>query len=119
MLAPLRLKRRAEFLRAASKGTKAAMPGVVLQALRHEDATGPARLGFTVTKRVGNSVVRNRVRRRLREAARVVLRRQPLAGVDLVLIGREGTIARPFTDLIADVEHALARALRNRPDAGS
>ena len=110
MTAPLRLKRRAEFLRAAAKGRKAAMPGVVLQALAHGEPASPARLGFTVTKRVGNSVVRNRVRRRLREAARLVLAERPVAGFDLVLIGREGTIARPFTDLLADVERALVRA---------
>ena len=68
------------------------------------------RAGFTVTKRVGNSVVRNRVRRRLREAARLVLAERPIAGFDLVLIGREGTVARPFADLLADVERALVRA---------
>lgn len=114
MQTPLRLKRRADFLRAAAKGTKAAMPGVVLQALKHQDVSGPARLGFTVTKRVGNAVVRNRVRRRLREAVRIVLRTQPVAGIDLVLIGREGTIARPFPDLVTDVERALARATGSR-----
>jgi ribonuclease P protein component len=108
--APLRLKRRAEFLRAAAKGRKAAMPGVVLQALAHDEPASPSRLGFTVTKRVGNSVVRNRVRRRLREAARLVLTARPIDGYDLVLIGREGTVARPFPDLLADVERALDRA---------
>ncbi len=109
MVAP-RLKRRAEFLRAAAKGRKAAMPGVVVQALAHGDPLAPARLGFTVTKRVGNSVVRNRVRRRLREAARLVLSRRPIEGFDLVLIGREGTIGRPFPALLEDVERALVRA---------
>ena len=58
-----------------------------------EDA-GPARLGFTVTKKVGNAVVRNRTRRRLKEAARLVLAERPVAGVDLVLIGRDGTRGR-------------------------
>jgi ribonuclease P protein component len=86
------------------------MQGVVLQALAHDDPATAARIGFTVTKRVGNSVVRNRVRRRLREAARLVLAARPVAGYDLVLIGREGTIKRPFPDLLADVERALERA---------
>ena len=85
------------------------MPGIVLQALAHDDPAGAARLGFTVTKRVGNSVVRNRVRRRLREAARLVLAARPVAGHDLVLIGREGTIGRGFPDLLDDVERALVR----------
>ncbi len=106
--APQRLKRRAEFLRVAAKGRKAPVPGLVLQALAREDA-GPVRVGFTVTRKVGNAVVRNRARRRLREAARQVLAEQPLAGVDLVLIGRDGTLRRPFADLLADFRRTLAR----------
>lgn len=84
------------------------MPGLVLQVRARADE-GPARLGFTVTKKVGNAVVRNRTRRRLKEAARLLLREQPLAGVDLVLIGREGTARRPFPALVDDLRHALAR----------
>lgn len=89
------------------------MPGLVLQAMRRED-DAPARLGFTVTKKVGNAVVRNRTRRRLREAARLLLRDPALAaglaGVDLVLIGREGTRSRPFAALGEDLRRALAKA---------
>jgi ribonuclease P protein component len=107
--APLRLKRRAEFLKVAAKGRKAAVPGLVLQALPRDDEA-PARLGFTVTRKVGNAVVRNRTRRRLREAARLLLREQPVAGVDLVLIGREGTRSRPFRQLLADLSRALDKA---------
>ena len=107
--APSRLKRRAEFVRVAGKGRKAPMPGLVLQALsRGDDA--PARLGFTVTKKVGNAVVRNRTRRRLREAARLLLREHPVRGVDLVLIGRDGTRDRPFPALLDDLRRALERA---------
>jgi ribonuclease P protein component len=108
-----RLKRRAEFLRVAAKGRKAPMPGLVLQALPRDDAA-PARLGFTVTKKVGNAVVRNRARRRLKEAAGIVLRdqagrRQPLRGVDLVLIGRAGTGSRDFRALIDDIGRAMRK----------
>lgn len=110
---PTRLTRRAEFLRVAAKGKKAAMPGLVLQALSREDAA-PARLGFTVTKKVGNAVIRNRARRRLREAARLVLREAPLGGVDLVLIGREGTLTRPFAALQDDLRAALGRTAARR-----
>src|ERR1700710_1489540 len=106
--APMRLKRRAEFLRVAKAGRKAAMPGLVLQALVHE-APGPARLGFTVTKKVGNAVIRNRTRRRLKEAARAVLAEAPLCGVDLVLIGRDATRARPFEALKDDLRRALGK----------
>jgi ribonuclease P protein component len=109
LAAPGRLTRRAEFLRAAAKGRKAPMPGLVLQALPRDDA-GPARLGFTVTKKIGNAVTRNRTRRRLKEAARLVLAAQPVAGVDLVLIGREGTRGRKFTALQDDVRRALVKA---------
>ena len=105
---PERLKRRADFLRVAAKGRKAPVSGVVLQALARPDS-GPARIGFTVTRKVGNAVVRNRTRRRLKEAARLLLRDQPIAGVDLVLIGRDSTRRRKFTDLMQDVRRALAK----------
>jgi ribonuclease P protein component len=101
---PQRLKRRAEFLRVAARGRKAPMPGVVLQALARDD-DGPARLGFTVTKKVGN-----RTRRRLKEAARLLLAAQPVTGVDVVLIGRDGTRRRDFRALQADIARALAKA---------
>jgi ribonuclease P protein component len=107
-LKPGRLKRRPEFLRAAASGRKAAIGGVVLQALYRAD-TSPARLGFTVTKKVGNAVVRNRTRRRLKEAVRLVLNEQPLAGVDLVLIGRDSTRKRDFMALQNDIRRALAK----------
>jgi ribonuclease P protein component len=107
-LKPGRLKRRAEFLRAAASGRKAAVGGVVLQALARPD-TDPARLGFTVTPKVGNAVVRNRTRGRLKEAARLVLNERPLAGVDLVLIGRDSTRKRDFMILQDDIRRALDR----------
>lgn len=105
---PGRLTRRAEFLRVAGKGRRAAVHGLVLQALPRDDHA-PARLGFTVTKKVGNAVIRNRTRRRLKEAARLLLRDQAVEGVDLVLIGRDTTRARPFALLVEDLRRALAR----------
>jgi ribonuclease P protein component len=103
-----RLKRRADFQRAAAKGRKAATESFVLQALlRHDQA--PARVGFTVTKKVGNAVIRNRTRRRLREAVRFVLTQHPVTGADLVLIGRQGTRTYPFLVLQDDLRRALAR----------
>lgn len=107
--APERLKRRAEFLRVAGKGRKVPAPGLVLQALARAD-DGPARLGFTVTKKVGNAVVRNRTRRRLKEAARLLLRERPVAGVDLVLVGRDKTRGRRFHLLMEDLARALDKA---------
>jgi ribonuclease P protein component len=113
MAPPERLKKRAQFLRVAAKGRKAPVHGLVLQALARDDA-GPARIGFTVTKKVGNAVIRNRTRRRLKEAARLLLRDQeagghPVGGVDLVVIGRDATRGRPFPDLIDDLRRALRK----------
>lgn len=85
------------------------MPGLVLQARARGDQ-GPARLGFTVTKKVGNSVIRNRTRRRLKEAARLVLGDDAPAGFDLVMIGRDATRGRPFLELQDDVRRALRKA---------
>ncbi len=106
--APPRLKRRAEFLKVAATGNRVATHGLVLQIRKRDDAE-PARLGFTVTKKVGNAVVRNRTRRRLKEAARLLLARTPVAGADLVLIGRDATRARPFDELTDDLRRALRK----------
>ncbi len=84
------------------------MGGVVLQVLPRDDE-GPVRLGFTVTRKVGNAVVRNRTRRRLKEAVRLVLKDCPVTGADLVLIGRDSTRKRDFRALQADIRRALDR----------
>jgi ribonuclease P protein component len=105
---PLRLKRRAQFLRAASAGRRFSSSGLGLQARVRGDA-GPVQVGYTVTRKVGNSVVRNRTRRRLREAARLVLAERPASGLDLVLIGRPETRRMPFAQLIAELGRALDR----------
>jgi ribonuclease P protein component len=101
-----RLKVRADYLRAAA-ARKAAQPGLVLQARAMPGS--PLRLGFTVTRKVGNAVLRNRARRRLRAAADAVLRAAPPPGWDLVLIGRAGTLDRPFALLCDDLRQAMAR----------
>jgi ribonuclease P protein component len=106
---PQRLKQRSAFLRVAAKGRKAAVHGLVLQALEHSDDP-TLRVGFTVTKKIGNAVIRNRTRRRLKEAARLLLRERNVQGYDLVLIGREGTRSRPFDTLINDLSRAMEKA---------
>ena len=91
------------------------MPGLVMQLMpRVDDA--PLRVGFTVTKKVGNAVVRNRTKRRLREALRLGLDAEAYRGFDMVLIGRDRTAARPFSDLMADVRRAADKA-RQAADA--
>lgn len=105
---PASLPRRADFLRAAREGMRVASHGMVVQLLDRGDGA-PARVGITATKKLGNAVARNRTRRRLREAARLVLGTAPQAGMDLVLIGRDGTRRRDFSELCAELRRALAR----------
>jgi len=106
-----RLKKRADFLRVAAVRRKWATPGMVLQtaAEQSEAARDRFRVGFTVTKKVGNAVIRNRVKRRLRAAAHGVMPIHAKAGWDYVLIGRHSTIDRDFADLQSDLKNALAK----------
>ena len=103
-----RLKRRAEFVRAAKAGRKAARDSLVLQALARSDSE--TRLGFTATKKIGNAVARNRAKRRLRAAARLHFGAAPQPGWDFVLIARDKTGSCPFPALMADIDGALRKA---------
>jgi ribonuclease P protein component len=116
---PPRLTQRREFQRVAAKGARAARPGLVLQALAVPGQ--PLRVGFTATKKIGNAVVRNRTKRRLREAARMLLGSGQAEGFDLVLIGREATAARDFRTLLGDLRGALKQAgvTNGHPAAGA
>jgi ribonuclease P protein component len=100
-----RLKQRADFL-AAAAGAKGHTAGFVLQ-MRQRDDARPARVGFTVSKKVGNAVARNRVRRRLREIVRRTPEQSLKTGCDYVLIGRQSAIALPFDRLVRDLSGAL------------
>jgi ribonuclease P protein component len=112
-----RLKQRADFL-AAAAGAKAPVGGFVLQARdRRED--GPVRVGFTCSKKVGNAVERNRVRRRLREVVRLAPAEQMRRGHDYVLIGRRTALDLPFERLIEDFNRALGRVHGTAKGGGS
>ena len=111
-----RLKRRQDFV-AAARALYAAMPGMVVQ-MRARGDEAPPRVGFTATKKIGNAVVRNRVKRRLRELARMQLSAAARPGHDYVLIGRQPTFDRAFPDLQNDLASALKRLHRTaRPPA--
>jgi len=119
---PDRLKQRRDFLRVAAARRKAVTAGFILQAapnpaVRHvpPGAVPPVpRLGFTCSRKVGNAVVRNRARRRLRAAADQVFPAEARPGWDYVLIGRQETNAQGFARLLDDLRKALRRVMDDR-----
>lgn len=124
-----RLKARPEFLRVAAAGRKWTTPGLVLQAgsrpgpplqgerppedgranAPSDESNAETRVGFTVSRKVGGAVLRNRAKRRLRAAAAEVLPALARPGTDYVLIGRQATPKRPFALLKADLAEAVQR----------
>ena len=88
------------------------MPGFVLLVHPRDDADAAMRVGFTVTKKIGNAVVRNRMKRRLRALARELLPVAGISGADHVLIGREGGIERDFALLRTELGKALRKVAR-------
>ena len=108
----VRLKQRADFLAAAS-GAKVATAAFVLQGRLRDDG-GPARIGFTVSRKVGTAVERNRVRRRLRDVVKRTAQDSMRAGCDYVLVGRRTALSRQFDAMIEDFSNALQRIERQR-----
>lgn len=107
------LTKRADFL-SANRGLRVARPGFVLLA-RPNGGEG-VRYGITVTKKIGNAVVRNRMKRRFRELLRVALPTSGLPDHDHVLIGREGGVERDFSQMAAELAIALERAAAGKGD---
>lgn len=126
-----RLRQRADFL-AAAAGRKVPAPAFVLQTReraprgesREQEPSGESRVGFTVTKKIGNAVERNRIRRRLREVVRMAGPGKLRPGHDYVLIGRRAALSLPFARIVEDFKGALTRlhqttgAAPRRPPAG-
>jgi ribonuclease P protein component len=102
------LRKRSDFL-AANAGRRAPCPGFVLLVRDRADGDPAKRVGFTVTKKIGGAVVRNRMKRRLRALARELLPSVGLPGADHVLIGRAGGIERDFDKLRQELGGALKR----------
>ena len=88
------------------------MPGFVLLVRRRDDGDATMRIGYTVTKKIGNAVVRNRIKRRFRALARDVLPLAGVTGADHVLIGRPDGLTRDFALLRADLAKALGKVSR-------
>lgn len=121
-----RLKKRADFLRLRRAKLRTAAKGLVLQAapIPQMSGTKPSgssedmRVGFTATKRIGNAVVRNRAKRRLRVLAQTILAQRGTPGYDYVLIARDGTGVRDFAALQDDLHYSLKRVGLLREAAG-
>ena len=107
-----RLTRRAEFL-AAAKAAYCAKGAVLVQMRARHDDDPKIRVGFTATRKVGGAVVRNRAKRRLREAARACLPALGFPGCDYVFVARTGTPDRPFALLLEDVRRALTHLAKS------
>ncbi len=107
-----RITARPDYLAVGSSGRKWVTPSFILQALPGEKDV-PAKVGFTVSKKVGNAVNRSRARRRLKEAARAQFPDRAPQGWVFVLIGRTAAIDYPFEKLQADMRWALAKLASN------
>ena len=104
------LRIRSDFLRAA-RGIRRVAPGLTLEICANPESEA-VRVGFTATRKIGNAVVRNRMKRRLRALARTALPSQGVAGSDHVLIGRTGGVERDYAALGTELAAALAKARR-------
>ena len=102
------LRKRADFL-AANGGRRSSSPGFVLLVRDRSDGDPAKRVGYTVTRKIGGAVVRNRMKRRLRALAREILPSDGFPGSDHVLIGRSGGIEREFARMRQELSSALDR----------
>ena len=107
------IRKRSDFL-AANRGLRVARPGFVL--LANPNGGKGTRYGITVTKKVGNAVVRNRMKRRFRELLWAALPEHGLPDHDHILIGRDGGVERDFAALRSELDVALARAAQGQGD---
>jgi ribonuclease P protein component len=105
------IRKRADFL-AANGGLRASTPGFILLVRDRKDSDPAMRVGFTVTKKIGGAVIRNRMKRRFRALAREIVAARGFAGADHVMIGRAKGIERDFGLLRSELSSALDR-LRN------
>ena len=112
----VRLRRRGEFV-AASRGSRLNRQAFALQALSRSEPerAGTVGIGLTVTRKIGNAVTRNRARRRLREALRLMLPGPARPGTDYVVVARQPALTFPFAQLQVELAGAFEQIARRRP----
>ncbi len=107
------LRKRREFVRLNKQAIRDFQRGFILQVLPNQATEDSVRIGFTATKRIGNAVVRNRVKRRMRALWRDILRDEkiPLSGYDFVLIAKAETATLPYQNLLESLHQSLRRGI--------
>ncbi len=106
------LKKRRDFL-ALRNAPKVGTPTFLLAGRENKAAGDKARVGLTVTKKLGGAVVRNRIRRRLRAAVREVFSESAQPGTDYVLIARSAAETRSYAAILDDMKRGLLRLARD------
>jgi ribonuclease P protein component len=109
-----RLRKNEEFQVVFQKGKSCANKHFVVYAMPRE-GQAPFRIGISISKKIGNAIIRNRVKRYIRESV-MSLEDKILAGVDLVLIVRQGIDQLPLETLRNSLAHVLKRAQVLKPD---
>jgi ribonuclease P protein component len=113
-----RLKKRSEFLSVAQSKVFAKTATLIVQMLSRSPYTKNnvelplVRIGFTASRRVGGAVQRNKARRRLREAAKLVVPQFNLRHHDLVVIARPATVTAPFSAILRDLTYSIQYCLK-------
>ena len=107
-----RMKKRREFLSTAASGHKWVRPAFVVQCAANDGCGQPPQVGFTATKKLGGAVLRNRIKRRLREAVRKFLPEKLQPGYNYVVIGRPDAAHLDFSTLGAELAEAVEKLHR-------
>lgn len=122
-MACVTIKKRSDFLLAAASGKKFITNSLILQMVKrsaaHPTTPETVRIGYTVTKKMGNAVIRNRIKRRLRESARLISAKHGQSGYDYVIVSRHKALTCNFSDLQRDMEFAFTRIIHHKSNLKS